>query len=232
MKTQTEILRTELIEMVQLSQRTVDYATKAHESGRPEYAQYACFGRDRLVFLNNKICCATLAMHKSFRSVGNERDFGESIRMISVDLFDVCLQAYNISFLSVGFAACRVYEPPSYLVTMGAHINSAMRLCSVALINNQVIHANVARRGIDYWRSDVGPTKSSRDKVEESNLIGTWREQVIATCMLKMMDKIYTIAAGSGAMVMADNDAPRRSNTGTARSSRSIEEALGAFARV
>jgi hypothetical protein len=231
MKTQTEILRTELIEMVRLSQRTVDYATKAHESGRPEYAQHACFGRERLISLNKKICCETLAMRKSFRPVGAEVDFGESIRTISVDLFDVCQHAYNISFLSVGFNACKVYEPPSYLVTMGANINSAMRLCSVALINNEVIHAEVARRGIDYWRSDVAPTSSSRGNVEEPNLIGTCHERVIARCMLKMMDNIYTIAAGSAAMVTAGNDDIRRSTTGTSRSSMSIEEASGAFTR-
>src|ERR1700754_2063071 len=65
METQTETRRTELIEMVRLSQRTVDYATKAHESGRVEYAQHACFGRDKLVCLNKMICCATLAMGKS-----------------------------------------------------------------------------------------------------------------------------------------------------------------------
>jgi len=222
MKTHTEPLRTELIEMVRLTQRTVDYATKAHESGRAEYAQHACFGRDRLVSLNKKICCATLAMRKSFRSVCTELDFGESIHTISVDLFDVCQHAYEISFLSVGLTACKVYEPPCYLVTMGANINSAMRLCTVALINNEVTHAEVARRGIDYWRNDVAPTRSSRCDMEGSNLIGTSHERAIARCMLKMMNNIYTIAVRSAAMVTADNDAPQRSTAGTSRSLRSL----------
>lgn len=224
MKTQTEALRTELIEMVRLSQRTVDYATKAHESGRAEYAQHACFGRDRLVNLNKKICYATLAMRNSFRSVCREVNFGESIRTISVDLFDVCQHAYEISFLSVGFTACKVYEPPCYLITMGATINSAMRLCTVALINNEATHAEVARRGIDYCRSSVAPTNSPRGDVEEPNLINTCHERAIARCMLKMMNNIYTIAVGSAAMVTADNDASRRSTEETSRGSKSLQE--------
>jgi hypothetical protein len=223
MKTQTEILRTELIEMVRISQRTVDYTTKAHELGRPEYAQRACFGRDRLVCLNNRICCVTLAMRKSFRSVDSEVDFGESIRTISVHLLDACQHAYKISFLSVGFAACKVYEPPCYLVTMGANINAAMRLCAVAIINHEVTHAEVARRGIDYWRSDVAPTSSSRGDVKEPNLIGGCHERTIARWVLEMMDDLYTIAVGSAAMVSADNDAPRRRIAETSRCSRSVQ---------
>src|SRR6202012_1446145 len=109
MKTQTQTLRTELIEMVRLSQRTVDYAIKAHGSGRPEDAQHSYFGRDRLVCLNQRICRATLAMRKSFRSVNTEMGFGESIRTISVHLFDACQHAYKLSFLSVGFVACKIY---------------------------------------------------------------------------------------------------------------------------
>jgi hypothetical protein len=210
MKTKAEFLRTDLIEMVRLSQRTVDYATKAHESGRPEYAQHAYFGRDRLVCLNKKICCATLAMRKSFGPVCMDVDLSETMRTISVDLFEVCQHAHKISFFSVGFAARKLYESPSYLVGMGAHINSAMRLCSVALINSEAIHAEVARRGIDYWLSDFALTNSSRGDVEEPNCIGTCHERVIARCMLTMLDKIYTIAARSAAMVSAVNEAPRR----------------------
>jgi hypothetical protein len=209
MKTETETLRTELIEMVRLSQRTVDYAIKAHGSGRPEYAQHACFGRDRLVCLNEKICCATLAMRKSFRSVNTEMGFGESIQTISVHLLDACQHAYKISFLSVGFVACRLYEPSCSLLTMGAHINSAMRLCAVAIINHELTHAEGARRGIDYWRSHVARTRSPKGDVKEPNLIDGCPERTIARCMLKMMDDIYTIAIGSAAIVSADNDAPR-----------------------
>jgi hypothetical protein len=224
MKTQTETLRTELIEMVRLSQRTVDHAIKAHESGRPEYAQHACSGRDRLGCLNEKICCATLAMRKSFRSVNTETGFGESVRKISINLFDACQHAYKISFLSVGFVACKLYEPPCSLLTMGANINSAMRLCAVAIINHEVTHAEVARRGIDSWRSDVvAPTSSSRGDVKEPNLIGRCHERTIARCMLEMMDDLYTIAVGSAAMVSADNDAPRRSIREISRCSRSAQ---------
>jgi hypothetical protein len=205
MKTQTETLRSELIEMVRLSQRTVDYAIKAHESGRPEYVQHVCFGRDRLVCLNKKICCAILEMRKSLRSVDTEVDFGECIRTISVDLFDVCQHAYKISFLSVGFADCNVYEPPCYRVTMGANINSAMRLCAMAIINNEVKHAEGARREIGYWRSVVASTGSSRGYVKEPSHISGCHECTITRCMLKMMDNIYTIAVGLAAMVAADN---------------------------
>jgi hypothetical protein len=223
MKTQTETLRTELIEMVRLSQRTVDYAIKAHGSGRPEYAQRACFGRDRLAYLNEKICCATLAMRKSLGSVNTEMDFEESTRTISVHLFCACQHAYKISFLSVGFVACKLYEPPCSLLTMGANINSAMRLCAVAIINHEVTYAEVARRDIDYWRSDVAPKGSSRGDVKEPNLIGGCHEQTIAKCMLEMMDDIHTIAVGSAAMVSADADAPRRSIAGNSRCARSVQ---------
>lgn len=222
MKTQTETLRTELIEMVRLSQRTVDYAIKAHESGRPEYVQHVCFGRDRLVCLNKKICRATLEMRKSLRSVDTEVDFGEAIRTISVALFDVCQHAYKISFLSVGFTDSNVYEAPCYRVTMGANINSAMRLCAMAIINNEVTHAEGARREIGYWRSVVAPTGLPRGYVKEPNHISECHECTITRCMLKMMDNIYTIAVGVAAMVAADNNTPRRNTAKTSRSSMPI----------
>jgi hypothetical protein len=97
---------------------------------------------------------------------------------------------------------------------MGDNINSAMRLCAVALINNEVTHAEVARCGIDYWRSDVAPTCLSRGYVEEPHLIGTFHERAIARCMLKLMDSVYSIAIESAAIATANINAPRRSTTG------------------
>ena len=164
-----------------------------------------------------------MAMRKSFRSVNTETGRGESARTISVHLFDACRHAYKISLLSVGFVACKLYEPPCSLLAMGANINSAMRLCAVAIINHEVTHAEVARRGIDYWRSDVAPTSSSRGDVKEPNLIGGGHERTITRCMLEMMDDIYTIAVGSAAMVSADNDAPRRSIAKTSRCPGSVQ---------
>lgn len=106
---------------------------------------------------------------------------------------------------------------------MGANINSAMRLCAVAIINHEVTHAEVARLGIDYWRSDVAPTSSSRGDVKEPNLIGGCHERTIARCMLEMMDDIYTIAVGFAAMVSADYDAPRISLAETSRCLGSVQ---------
>jgi hypothetical protein len=115
---------------------------------------------------------------------------------------------------------------------MGADINSAMRLCAVAIINNEVTHAEVARQGIEYWRRDAVPKNLSRDTAgEDSHLIGTCHDRTIARCMLKMMDDIYGIAAESAAMMTADN-APRRSTTATSRSLRSIQEQSEKFSSI
>ncbi len=58
-------LRLELIEMLRISQRVLDYATKAYESGRPEYAQHARSGRDRLDYLRHKIFITTSELRET-----------------------------------------------------------------------------------------------------------------------------------------------------------------------
>jgi hypothetical protein len=90
-------LRIDLIEMLRISQRAVDYATKAYESGRHEYAQHARSGSDRLDYLSHKLLIATSRSREAQKLDGATLAFNESMCKMAIALFFTCQHAYDVA---------------------------------------------------------------------------------------------------------------------------------------
>jgi hypothetical protein len=80
------------------------------------------------------------------------------------------------------------------LLRMGERVNGLMRLCIVALVNNNAEHAETVLRRIADWRY------GSMKKVEKSNshgsllFAGHFQERLIEISFLRMIDNLRTIA--------------------------------------
>jgi hypothetical protein len=196
-------LRIELIEMLRISQRVLDYATKAYESGRPEYAQHARSGRDRLDYLSHKIFIATSELREERQLDDTELAFNEFLCKISVALFFICQHAYDVASHAAELSAHGIYRPLKDIVIIGTHVNSAMRLCAVALIKKKVEHVEQVLREIDIWRRDTNQGSWPRGFVAQSMPAETIREQSIATSLLKIMDNMRAIALASAALLVS-----------------------------
>jgi hypothetical protein len=173
-------LRIELIEMLRISQRVLDYATKAYESGRPEYAQHARFGRDRLDYLSHKIFITTSELREAWQLNDTKLAFIESLWQISVALFFICQHAYDVSSHAAELSARGVYKPL-----------------------RKVEHIEQVLREIDIRRHDTNQRGWPRGFVAQSMPAETIREQSIATSLLKIMDNIRAIALTSAALLFS-----------------------------
>src|SRR3981189_971039 len=196
-------LRLELIEMLRISQRVLDYATKAYESGRPEYAQHARSGRDRLDYLSHKIFITTSELREAQQLVDTELALSEFLCKISVALFFICQHAYDMASHAAQLSACGEYKPLKDIVIIGRHVNSAMRLCAVALIKKKVEHVEQVLREIDIWRRDTNQRSWRRVFFAQSMPAETIREQSIATSLLKIMDSMRALALASAALLVS-----------------------------
>jgi hypothetical protein len=196
-------LRLELIEMLRISQRVLDYATKAYESGRPEYAQHARSGRDRLAYLRHKIFITTSELRETRQLDDTKLAFSEFLCKISVALFFICQHAYEVASHAAELSAHGVYKPLKDIVIIGTHVNSAMRLCAVALIKKKVEHVEQVLREIDIWRRDTNQRSWPRGLFAQSMSAETIREQSIATSLLMIMDNMRAIALASAALLVS-----------------------------
>jgi PhoU domain len=196
-------LRFEVIEMLRISQRVLDYATKAYESGRPEYAEHARSGRDRLDYLSHKIFITTSELREAQQVDDRKLARSDFLCKISVALFFICQHAYDVASHAAELSACGVYKPLKDIVIIGTHVNSAMRLCAVALIKKEVEHVEQVLREIDIWRRDTNQRDWARGCFAQSMPAETIREQSIATSLLKMMDNLRTIALASAELLVS-----------------------------
>ena len=199
-------LRIELIEMLRISQRVLDYATKAYESGRPEYAQHARSGRDRLDYLSHKIFITTAELRGAEQRDDTKLAFSEFLCKISVALFFICQHAYDVSSHAAELSTCGVYKPLKDIVIIATHVNSAMRLCAVALTKKKVEHVEQVLREIDIWRRDTNQRGWPQGFFAHSMLAETILEQSIATSLLKIMDNMRAIALSSTALLVSNCD--------------------------
>jgi hypothetical protein len=197
-------LRFELIEMLRISQRAVDYAAKACESGRSDYAQHASFGSDRLNYISRKIAITTSELRATQQLKGTKLAFSESARTISMALLSTCQHAYGVCSHAAELSSRDVYKPSKYLVTTSTFANSATRLCVVALIKKEVEHAEQALREIDMWRRNTSHSSWPRGASVQPMLSETISEQSIARSLLKIMANMRTIALASTTLLAVD----------------------------
>ncbi len=189
--------------MLRISQRAVDYATKSYQSGRPEYSQEARSGRGRLNHLSHRISIVSSELSETQQLEDAQLAFIEAVHTISAALFFTCHHAYDVSSHAAELSARGVYIPSNDLVTTCAHINSAMRLCAVALMKKEVEHAKQVLREIELYHRSTSQGAWPRGITAQSMLTQTIHEQSIARCLLKIMDSIRIIASESATLLVS-----------------------------
>ncbi len=76
-------------------------------------------------------------------------------------------------------------------------MNSAMRLCVVALMKKRVEHAEQALRQIKIWQCETDQRNLPRGSLAQPMFAGASCEQSIAIGLLKIMDNMHSIALAS-----------------------------------
>src|ERR1700722_13650293 len=101
-------------------------------------------------------------------------------------------------------SACGIYIPSKALVTMGMHVNSAMRLCVVALMKKRVEHAEQALRQIHIWRCEPDQRNWPGGSFARPMFARASCEQSMATSLLKIMDNMHSMALASTVFLSAN----------------------------
>jgi hypothetical protein len=160
-------LRLHLLEMSRVSQRTIDYSTKADRLGRSELYIYFRDARLDLDDCHREIARLSqqlLAMEQISRS---DRIFVRSTERIANCLREACSKARGIFRSTMLLRRDSRSLERAKFIQMGDAVNGLVRLCVVALFKKEVKHAKTVldsyRRE---WRSLAEPPSGSETGME------------------------------------------------------------------
>lgn len=184
----------DLNEIVRISQRSVDYATKAYASGRVQFAHHASRERRELNRLIQKVFVDTSESQNPERLGKMRLPHNEVVRSISLALLGTCQHAYEVASHAAELTKFGVLHRSHDLLRMGERVNGLMRLCIVALVNKDAEHAETVLRRIADWRYGC-MKKVKRPNSSDSLLVeGHFQERLIEVSFLRMIDNLRTIA--------------------------------------
>lgn len=182
-------LRTRLCEMFRITQLAVDYATKAYEFQRLEFTAHAAYQRCKLENLVQTVLMAAANVRERKHVCERDHSSKKTARTISLALARTYYHALEISAYSAEFLVIGGYEPAQYIITIAHFVNSAMRRCAIAFLNEESIHAESALREIDEWRRGERASK-------QNSLVKTTEalERRIAARLHTLLEHIYDLA--------------------------------------
>jgi hypothetical protein len=182
-------LRLDLIEMLRISLRAVDCATKAYALGLVEFALHAPSGQKKLEHLNQTIIATTQELYEKGELDDTQLGFNESARAISAALLSMCQQAYEISSHTVTLLRGGIHHSTKELVQLGEHVDCSLRLCVAAFIKQRVEYAEVVLSSMRNPRRQeyTAPVVRASDVHEWS----------IAVSLKQMMENLCIVAMAS-----------------------------------
>ena len=189
-------LRVDLIEMLRISLRAVDYATKAHALGLVEFALSVPSERKKLEYLSQTIIPASHELYEE-ELADSQVDFIESARAICAALLSTCQQAYEISSQTVALVTGGMHGDAKELVQLGERANRLLRLCIVAFMKQKVEYAEGVLRDIDEWRSDTEEKRSRPEYSTSAMITREAHDWPIAASLAQIMENLRTIAVAS-----------------------------------
>jgi phosphate uptake regulator len=138
---QHESLRSQLLKMSKLSQRAVNYSIKAFELGRPEFCHDVQTAALELRNLRFSIADRSRLFLATTVPVSVDSRFACCALRISNALHNTYNSAAAIALETLrGLQGGRRYDS-SMIVEMAQFVNSLVRLCTVALFNENLEHA-------------------------------------------------------------------------------------------
>jgi hypothetical protein len=188
-------LNIELSEMLRISQRSVDYATKAYASGRAEFAQQAQRERKELDKVLQKIFASTAGSYETKETDDTQMYHRGVVRAISLALLRTCQCAHEVSLHAAALAKSGVLQRSHDLLRMSERVNGLMRLCIVAVMNKDPEHAETVLRSIDNWKYDSVDMRRSGNATVSLVPAGHFQERLIAISFQRMIENVYVIAS-------------------------------------
>ena len=136
-----QILRSKLIAMTRLTQRTVDYSIKAFQLGRPELSRAVGNSKDEM----NAIRCWIATHGPKLLDTGTSADAGSRFACAALRISAALEIAYNAAVeiaqqIETRFAP-DLMPVSAELEGAGQFVNSLLRLCVLSLLNRDIRHA-------------------------------------------------------------------------------------------
>src|SRR5215472_12502458 len=136
-----QILRSKLIAMTRLTQRTVDYSIKAFQLGRPELCRTVQHSREEMGAIRGWIANHGRAILATRTPADADSSFACAALRISTALEVAYDAAYNIARHSALRFASGWTPVSSELEDAGNFVNNLLRLCILSLLRRDVRHA-------------------------------------------------------------------------------------------
>lgn len=188
-------LNNQLSEMLRISQRSVDYATKAYASGRAEFARQAQRERQELDNVMQEILASTAGSYQAEGPDDTQMPYRGVVRTISLALLTTCQYAYEVSLHAAALTRDGVLQRSHELLRMGERVNGLMKLCIVAVMNKDPEHAKTILRSIDHCKYDLAGKMRKERATGSLVLPGHFQERVIANSFQRMLENVRTIAS-------------------------------------
>jgi hypothetical protein len=192
--------RFDVLEMLGIVLRAVDYSTKAYAFGFVDFARYALNEREQLAYISKAIIATSQRLYK--KDIHTPQiSFGHSARAISVALFSTGQHAYNISSHAIELSRQGRYQRSAALIQGGQHITEFLRLCIVAIMEQNVEHVETVLRRIDEGRSGSCTQGFGAESVAPTIHASDVRTRIMGASVERMLENLSTVAAASLAII-------------------------------
>jgi hypothetical protein len=185
-------LRSELIAMMRVSLRGVDYTAKACASRRAEIALRAVGEMKDLESIRKSILATVEELREAREYKGYLKRLCEAVLTIAANLSSVCDCASDVSSHIVALGRDGMEQRPQNLMVLSACISRPLRLCIVAFVNKDVACAQSALRQMNEYRRIA--TRNWEAQTDVPIDASHWRDQSIAMDLKKMREGVRNIA--------------------------------------
>ena len=165
-----QILRSKLIAMTRLTQRTVDYSIKAFQLGRPELCRVVQNSREEIGAIRGWIANRGRALLAASKPESADSRFVCAALRISTALEAACDAGFNIARHSaIRFAEGWTPISPE-LLDAGNFVNSQLRLCILSLLKKDLRHAKAVLHNASAGQSfDLAVYLAHHDLAQRTN---------------------------------------------------------------
>lgn len=190
-------LRLDILEMLRISLRAVDYSMQAYALGLPEFAHHVGCEQEKVNLLNRTIISASQKLYDSEHDISVKWTLGRSALMISLGLSSTYQHAIHISTSTLALLRTRKYPFSRSFEQLGRNVREYLRLCILAVVERNVGYAETVLNRIKRGRSAIFAKDRGAAYTAPSPLANTIHVRTIATSLEQMIENLGTIASAS-----------------------------------
>jgi hypothetical protein len=180
--------------MMGVALRALDCATKACGSAHLDFAAHVARERDKLDVLRDEFLVACHAAKTSGDLTTSEKGLMENVVAIFIALSLTCEYSYDAASHMAALIGSQPSDNLNRMRRISDCNNRALRLCMIALVNSDAVHALNALRKIDALD---GVAMEGDERQIAQDLQGgqwPWHELAIASCLEKIGHNVRLVA--------------------------------------